>query len=605
MIAPLPPTGVSLAGEASRTWNDVDVDPITLRVIGGALNSMAKEMAQVLYRMAYSSLIRESEDLGAGIFDVNGRELCESDSTPMHCGSIPAYIRGINRRLAGTYQPGDVILHNHPYHGAAHSPDYGVMIPIFWEGQHIGFAGCTGHVSDIGGNFPGLCMDVVDVWAEGKLMDSMKIYEAGVPNDMLIQHILDNVRTPEQNRGDLEALIACARLGERRFTELLEKYGLDTVMSAAERWMDYSEQMLRRRIRQIPDGSYEAPVGYLDDDGKNRGVPLKVAVRVQVDGEDVLVDLTGSNDQVSTAFNVPFEGSVLPTAVSAIRTILLDEHLTDEFVPQNDGCFRPVKAYAPEGSMFNPNFPASCFARFSQVNRVFDSINLALAPVLPDRAIAGSSAALCAIAYSGLAPDGVSYWVYIEINEGSYGGRHGKDGMDCVDSLMANTRNNPIEELELNHAMRALRYELRGEPPAPGRWRGGIGSVRTWLMEVDTFLGSEADNRSDPPAGALGGHDGLAGAFIRNPGTDREELLFSKVTQEVCRAGEVLEIRLPSGGGFGDPYARDARAVLDDVLDEYLTAEDARRDYGVVVDTETWTVDKTATRELRLAGNPA
>jgi N-methylhydantoinase B/oxoprolinase/acetone carboxylase alpha subunit len=597
----MPTTGVSLAGEATRTWKDVDVDPITLRVIGGALNSMAKEMAQVLYRMAYSSLIRESEDLGAGIFDVNGRELCESDSTPMHCGSIPAYIRGINRRLAGTYQPGDVVLHNHPYHGAAHSPDYGVMIPIFWQGEHIGFAGCTGHVSDIGGNFPGLCMDVVDVWAEGKLMDSMKIYEAGVRNDMLIQHILDNVRTPEQNRGDLEALIACARLGERRFTELLEKYGLDTVMSAAERWMDYSEDMLRRRIREIPDGSYEAPIGYLDDDGKNRGIPLKVAVRVQVDGDDVLVDLTGSNDQVPTAFNVPFEGSVLPTAVSAIRTILLDEFLTEEFVPQNDGCFRPVKAYAPEGSIFNPNFPASCFARFSQVNRVFDSINLALAPVLPDRAIAGSSAALCAIAYSGLAADGESYWVYIEINEGSYGGRNGKDGMDCVDSLMANTRNNPIEELELNHAMRAVRYELREEQPAPGEWRGGIGSVRTWLMEVDTFLGSEADNRSDPPAGALGGHDGRSGAFIRNPGTDREEVLFSKVTQEVCKAGDVLEIRLPSGGGFGDPLARDPQAVLDDVEDEYLTAEDARRDYGVVLDTGSWTVDEVATRELRSA----
>jgi N-methylhydantoinase B/oxoprolinase/acetone carboxylase alpha subunit len=605
MTALLPTTGVSLAGEATRTWNDVEVDPITLRVIGGALNSMAKEMAQVLYRMAYSSLIRESEDLGAGIFDVNGRELCESDSTPMHCGSIPAYIRGINRRLAGTYQPGDVVLHNHPYHGAAHSPDYGIMIPIFWQGEHIGFAGCTGHVSDIGGNFPGLCMDVVDVWAEGKLMDSMKIYEGGVRNDMLIQHILDNVRTPEQNRGDLEALIACARLGERRFTELLEKYGFDTVMSAAERWMDYSENMLRRRIREIPDGSYEAPIGYLDDDGKNRGVPLKVAVRVQVDGEDVLVDLTGSNDQVATAFNVPFEGSVLPTAVSAIRTILLDEHLTEEFVPQNDGCFRPVKAYAPEGSIFNPNFPASCFARFSQVNRVFDSINLALAPVLPDRAVAGSSAALCAIAYSGLAADGQSYWVYIEINEGSYGGRRGKDGMDCVDSLMANTRNNPIEEVELSHAMRALRYELREEAPAPGQWRGGIGSARTWSMGVDTFLGSEADNRSDPPAGVLGGHDGRAGAFIRNPGTDREEVLFSKVTQEVCKAGDVLEIRLPSGGGFGDPFARDPRAVLDDVLDEYLTAEDARRDYGVAVDTGTWTVDETATRELRSARDAA
>ncbi|TWH22139.1 hydantoinase B/oxoprolinase family protein [Prauserella rugosa] len=601
----LNPAGETLAGVAPDDFVRVDVDPITLRVIGGALDSIAKEMAQILYRMAYSSLIRESEDLGAGIFDVNGRELCESDSTPMHCGSIPAYIRGIDRRLSGTYQPGDVILHNHPYHGAAHSPDYGIVIPIFFGGRHVGFAGCTGHVSDIGGNFPGLCMDVVDVWAEGKLMDAAKIYDAGVRNDALIQHILDNVRTPEQNAGDLEALIACARLGERRFVELLERYGVDVVMSAAEKWMDYSEEMLRRRVREIPDGEYEAPLSYLDDDGKNREVPLAVAVKVKVTGDDVVVDLTGSHGQVPTAFNVPFEGSVLPTVASAVRTLLLDEALTEEYVPQNDGCFRPAKAYAPEGTLFNPDFPASCFARFSQINRMFDSINIALADVLPDRAVAGSSAALCAIAYSGLAEDGQSYWVYIEINEGSYGARNGKDGLDCVDTLMANTRNNPIEELELNRSMIAERYELRDEPPAPGQYRGGIGSVRTWRMLTDTFIGSEADNRNDPPKGLAGGHDGLPGAFTRNVGTEREETLYSKVTQERCAAGDTLEIRMPSGGGYGDPLLREPPLVLEDVLDDFVTVADAERHYGVVIDESTMTVDEDATARARASRQAA
>jgi N-methylhydantoinase B len=604
-VTTLDPAGVSLAGEAPGDFTTVDVDPITLRVIGGALNSIAKEMAQILYRMAYSSLIRESEDLGAGIFDVNGRELCESDSTPMHCGSIPAYIRGINGKLAGTYRPGDVILHNHPYYGAAHSPDYGIMIPIFFGGRHVGFAGCTGHVSDIGGNFPGLCMDVVDVWAEGKLMDAVRIYDAGVRNDALIQHILDNVRTPEQNAGDLEALIACARLGERRFLELLDRYGLDVVMSAADKWMDYSEDMLRRRIREIPDGEYEAPASFLDDDGKNRDVPLKVAVTVKVAGDDIVVDLTGSHGQVPTAFNVPFEGSVLPTVASAVRTLLLDEALTEEFVPQNDGCFRPAKAYAPEGTLFNPNFPASCFARFSQINRMFDSINIALSEVLPERAVAGSSAALCAIAYSGLAADGKSYWVYIEINEGSYGARNGKDGMDCVDALMANTRNNPIEELELNRGMIAERYELRDEPPAPGRYRGGIGSVRKWRMLTDTFIGSEADNRNDPPKGLVGGHDGLSGSFTRNAGTDRQETLYSKVTQEQCAAGDTLEIKMPSGGGYGDPYLRDAAMVLEDVLDDFVSVEQAREHYGVVIDEAAMAVDAEATARLRSGRVPA
>src|SRR5690606_1290687 len=268
-------------------------------------------------------------------------------------------------------------------------------------------------------------------------------------------------------------------------------------------------------------------------------------------------------------------------------------------------CFRPAKAYAPEGTLFNPDFPASCFARFSQINRMFDSINIALADVLPDRAVAGSSAALCAIAYSGLAEDGQSYWVYIEINEGSYGARNGKDGLDCVDTLMANTRNNPIEELELNRSMIAERYELRDEPPAPGQYRGGIGSVRTWRMLTDTFIGSEADNRNDPPKGLAGGHDGLPGAFTRNVGTEREETLYSKVTQERCAAGDTLEIRMPSGGGYGDPLLREPALVLEDVLDDFVTVADAERHYGVVIDESTMTVDEDATARARASRQAA
>lgn len=588
--------GSSLAVAVERRWEQVDVDPITLRVIGGALNAIAKEMAQILYRMAYSSIIRESEDLGAGLFDVQGRELCESDSTPMHIGSIPAYIRGVDRRLAGTYRPGDVILHNHPYFGASHSPDYCVLIPLFVDGEHIGFTGCTGHVLDVGGAFPGLSLDVVDVWAEGKLIDSAKIYEAGVLNEPLYQHIFDNVRTPEMNRGDVEAMIACCRLGEKRFLELVDRYGRDTVMSAAEAWMDYSESMLRREIEKIPDGTYRAPDGWLDDDGKNLGVPLKVALAVKVEGSDITIDLSGSNEQVQTAFNVPFEGSVLPTANFAVRTLFLDEDRFEEFIPQNEGAFRPIRVHAPLGTIFNPEFPASCFARFSQINRLPDLINMALADVIPELVVAGSSAAVHSLVYGGYLPEQRQYWVYIEVNEGSYGGRFGKDGIDAVDCMMANTRNNPIEELELRQPMICERYELRSEPPAPGRWRGGIGPVRQWRLLTETFIGAEGDQRSDPPRGIFGGHDGLPGSLVLNPDTDRV-VWPSKVTNTRCVAGDVVQITIPSGGGYGDPFERDPQAVLDDVLDELVSIEDAERHYGVViVDGE---LDADATASLR------
>ena len=177
-------------------WQPAAVDPVLLQVIGGAMKTAASEMAELLFRMAYSSIMRESQDIGAGILDRFGRQLCESDSTPMHCGSLPAYVRGIEKKHAGNYRPGDIVLHNHPYFGASHAPDYGILIPIFFEDVHVGFAGCTGHMVDIGGAHPGFSVDVPDVYAEGKLINAAKIYREGERNDALWDHIIENVRTP-------------------------------------------------------------------------------------------------------------------------------------------------------------------------------------------------------------------------------------------------------------------------------------------------------------------------------------------------------------------------------------------------------------------------
>src|SRR6185312_15572863 len=225
---------LSLSAPAPAGRVRVPVDPISLQVLGGTFRSIAREMAECLYRMAFSNLIRDCEDLGAGIFDLNGRTICESDTTPMHCGSIPSYIRGADRRLAGTYRPGDVIVHNNPYAGASHTPDYGVIVPIFHADRHVGFAACTGHMIDVGGAAPSYAVDLADIWAEGKIFDAAKLYDAGALNEPLFTHMLDNVRAPAVHRGDLEAMIACCELGRRRFAELLESAGEDRVFSAAE-----------------------------------------------------------------------------------------------------------------------------------------------------------------------------------------------------------------------------------------------------------------------------------------------------------------------------------------------------------------------------------
>ena len=592
-------TGVG--ADVARRWQRLAVDPVTQQVIGGALLSIATEMAELLYRMAYSSIMRESRDIGAGILDFHGRQLCESDSTPMHCGSLPAYVKGIERKHAGNYEPGDIVLHNHPYRGASHSPDYGVLVPLFCGDQHIGFAGCTGHMVDIGAATPGFSVDVPDFWAEGQVIDAIKIFEGGRRNDAVWSVIMDNVRTPEANTGDLEAMIACCRLGATRFGELADRYGIDTVMSTAEDWMDYGERMMRERIESVPDGVYDAPTGWLEDDGKNFGEPLRIATRVVVSGSDIYVDLSGSNDQVETGFNCPFEGSVLPTANFAIRALLLDEAKPGGNIPQNDGVFRPVHAYAPQGSIFNPEYPHGCEARFTQINRIPDQVLLALADVMPDDVTAGNSANVSCFAYSGKGGQGADdYWVVIEVNEGAYGGRFGADGIDAIDTLMANTRNNPVEEMELSAPLVCERYELRDAAPAPGRWRGGLGAVKRWRFLADTGISSTGDNRSgDPPRGIFGGGNGRAGRIVLNPGTDREEILPAKISNRQLSAGDRLEIHLVSGAGYGDPLERDPEVVLEDVLDGYLDVGEARDDYGVVIGDATLDVDVEATTKLR------
>src|SRR3954451_19826561 len=297
----------------------VEVDPIPLRVLGGAFHAIAKEMAGVLFRMSYSSIIRESEDLGAGIFDAQGRELCESDSTPMHIGSLPWYIRGFLDRLDGDIREGDVIVHNHPYLGASHSPDVAVAVPIFHEGELLGFAAVTAHVLDVGGSFPGINADAFDVYAEAKLYNGLRWYRRGELNVDVDRMIFDNVRTETMNRGDMNAMMAACQLGRDRFLRLVERYGVDTVMSAAYEWMDYSERRLRAEIAKIPDGVYGPVVGWLDDDARNRGIRLRVETRVIVEGDSITIDLTGSHPEVPTGFNVPYEGSLLVGAYYAVR----------------------------------------------------------------------------------------------------------------------------------------------------------------------------------------------------------------------------------------------------------------------------------------------
>ncbi|HLS58271.1 MAG TPA: hydantoinase B/oxoprolinase family protein [Paracoccaceae bacterium] len=578
-----------------------EVDPITLQVIRGSFETIAEEMGHVLYRMSFSSIIRESQDLGAGLFDIEFNTLCESESTPMHIGSIPGYLRGIAETIEdGEWYEGDVVVHNHPYHGASHTPDLAVVVPVFYQGRLVGFAGNTAHHVDIGAATPGLIIDVPDVYAEGMLFAGTKLYRKGRPNTGMWNFIRNNSRAAQQLVSDIEAQVASARLGARRFVELLDKYGEETVFAAANQLMDYSERLTRQRIAEIPDGEYVAE-GWLDDDGRNRDQRLKVKVTVRVTGDEVEVDLTGSADQTPTAYNVPFEGSTKVAAYAAFRKLLLDAATSEVRAPSNEGSFRPVKVTAPLGSIFNPKAPASAEARFTQCNRMIDLIIRALAPVMPETVIAGSSASISFAAYSGVRPSG-EYWVFLEVNEGAYGGRPHSDGPDSIDNLMANTRNNPLEDLAMHLPMICDRYELRDDqPPGAGEFRGGIGVVKAQRMLTPGFITHESERHTEAPWGLFGGTDGATGRCVLynadRPGETRE--MYSKFSGLAVEANDVMAYYGPNGGGYGSPLKRPARKVLEDVLDGFCSVERARDVYGVVVNLEDETVDIAATESLR------
>src|SRR4051794_39307913 len=368
------------------------VDPVTAAVIAGALDSIAVEMGHKLARMAYSSIIRESEDFGCVLCDAEGRQLCESSqSTPLQSGPIPGYIAGVNRRfgeLGLEWKPGDVVIHNHAYYGASHQPDVGFIAPVFFEGELVGFSATTAHHLDLGALTPGSCgiVDATDAYAEGLQFNAIKIEEEGRKNDFMWQLLRDNCRAPHLVVGDMEAQVAASKIGAGRFVELIERYGLETVKDASEDLMDYSDRMLRREIEKLPDGIYEAEgrLGGLVDHPLQRHKGLKIKVTLTVDQSSIIVDLTGTDPQVDLPINMPLVGTVDIAIWVTLRSILLDAWTHDP-VPTNSGLFRAIQIVAPEGCLANPTFPAPTIARFCGGEKIAPPPTRGPPPGLPGR----------------------------------------------------------------------------------------------------------------------------------------------------------------------------------------------------------------------------
>jgi N-methylhydantoinase B len=407
----------------------------------------------------------------------------------------------------------------------------------------------------------------------------------------------DNIRVSDLVVGDMEAQIAAARIGAERLAALIAQHGYPRFKAACAAVMDYAERLMRQAIAALPDGDYRAETkidGFADspDPGK-RHLPIVATVKVR--GEEIEVDLTGTAPQVpDRPINMPFEGTVDVAVWLTIRSVLLDTAICGH-IPVNDGLVRPIRITAPLGSLANPVFPAPTIARFCPGNQLADTVMRALAQAVPAQVSAGIGN-LKVIAFSGAR--GAGHWVHMEIFEGSYGGRSGLDGMDAVDTLYANTRNNPIEDIETHLPLRVSRYELREGACGAGEWRGGLGSVREFEYLADGGASVEADGHEFAPWGFAGGAQGWPAELrlIRRNGD--AEALPSKVPHMRVQAGERFACVGPAGGGYGDPLRRDPARVREDVADGFVSVEAAKNDYGVVL-TGPGVVDEAATAHLR------
>jgi N-methylhydantoinase B len=564
------------------------VDPVTASIIQGALENIAIEMGYKLMRMSYSSIIRESEDFGAALCDATGRQLCEcSKSTPLQSGPIPGYVRGIIKEFEArgdAFRPGDVIVHNDPYNGASHAPDIGFCVPIFHGEKLIGFSMTTAHHLDIGSSQPGSVgvVKCADSYAEGLRFRALKVYDQGRRNEALWRMIGDNVRVADLVIGDMDAQVAACHVGEKRLLDLVERYGLPTLTDAIEDLFDNSERLMRSQIAKLKDGTYSA-TGYVDgflgsDDPALKNLPIRITVTVS--GSGLTIDLSGTAPQVDGhAINMPFIGTVDVALWLTLRSILLDTEVFGN-IPQNDGLYRPIKIVAPRGCIANPVFPAPTIARFAPGNVVADTLMRALSAAVPEQVSAGI-ANLKAVTFSGF--NGEQQWVHIEIFEGSYGGRHGKDGMDSVDTLYANTRNNPIEDIESHVPLRVTRYELREDSVAAGKWRGGLNAIKEMMFLTDGCISVEGDGHSHKPWGFQGGADGHTSQLQLIRENQQPVELPSMLPTISVSKGDRIRAVGGIGGGYGKASERAPEKVREDVLDGVLSRQSAARDFGVTV----------------------
>jgi len=514
------------------------VNPAELEVLRTAFAFVPEEMGVALKRTAYSPNIKERMDASCALFDARGRLIAQAEHIPVHLGAMPAAIEHVLAAFGGDLWDGDQLITNDPYRGGTHLPDITIAKPVFHASRLLGFAANRAHHADVGGTAPGsMPVGAVTLAEEGVVIEPTKWLRRGEEDAGLRDRVLREMRGPRERLGDLRAQVAANELGARRLRQLFEKYGAATCEAFASEILAYSERRVRAALTGAPRGTFSAEDA-LDDDGVT-ATPVRIRCAVTLGG-DVRVDFAGTDPQVAGNVNAPL-AVTLSAAYYVVRC------LTDPEAPPNAGCYAPVAVRAPEGSLVNPLPPAAVAAGNVETSqRIVDVLFLALAEAFPDRVPAQSQGTMNNLLIGGR---DVAYYETIAGGEGALPYRAGMSG---VHTHMTNTRNTPVEALELAYPLRVEEYRLIPGSGGDGRFRGGDGVRRAIRFLADEgTLTIVSDRRQRPPRGLAGGEDARPGrnALLRE---GAETALPSKVTRPI-RRGDVAIVETPGGGGWG-PY---------------------------------------------------
>ncbi|MBW1596151.1 hydantoinase B/oxoprolinase family protein [Streptomyces sp. JJ38] len=548
-------------------------DPVTVEIIRNAVIAAADDMNATLMRSSYTPIIYECGDCVVALLDDEHRVLGQSAGLPIFLGNLESCTLATEERFGReVWRPGDVWILNDAYLGGTHLNDVTIFGPVFTGGELAGFTATRAHWIDVGSKDPGGSMDSVNIFQEGLRMGPQKLVEAGEEVPGVIDTIATNVRFPYPTTGDMNAMIATIRMGQRRLAEIVGRFGLSTVRAARDEIFRQTERLEREVVERIPDGVYTAE-GFLDNDGVDLAAPVPVRLRITVAGSEVEFDVTESADQTTGPVNCGTAQTVSACRVGYKLLVSPD-------VPGNGGSFRPLSVRVREGSVFGARPPAACQWYFSHLGLLIDLVARALAPVLPERVAAASHGDSMVVMFAGTDPRVERPYVSLEATLGGWGAWEGSDGQDAlINNVNGSLKDLPVEVFEARFPLRVTRYAIRPDSGGAGRWRGGNGVLREYRALADCTVSLWFERSVTPAWGLAGGGDAAPPEVVVNPGRPDERRML-KCNGVPLHAGDVVRCMTGGGGGYGDAAARDPEAVRGDLLDGQISPGHAEAVYG-------------------------